>query len=189
MDMETPNDELAETKTELQRVKEEMLQLRASSQEEMNQLREEVAKIRKEAGASAQGMNQWPEEECALGFKYCEFLSKTHTKSLQWIETTIAVCFKEEIQKYPSYFEGFKLLGSGKTTSVWTCAGFNRGGICHSKWHMHEKPGKRPNQTQKELRLHCCTLCYEGLGILSNHPVTGCPWIKSSTWRTIGEKD
>ncbi len=58
----------------------------------------------------------------------------------------------------------------GKTDSIWTCSGFNRGGSCTSRWHVHDRPAKNnPALRFKDLRLHCCALCYEGLGVRGSY--------------------
>jgi hypothetical protein len=163
-----------DTQNELQKVSSELKELR----QEIKKLREEaVAKVTEESF----------EEGYELGFDKEKFLALNPTKSLQWVTTTLAVKMKEEVAKYPSYFGPIQLLGrSGSEMVVWTCAGFNRGGNCQARWHIHDKPSARvPERVHREMRLHCCTLCYDGLGILSEHRLLDCPWIKKSTWYEI----
>lgn len=167
-------DELMETKTALQRMNEEMMQMR-----------EEMAEIRKEAEAKrgdAPG-------GFALGYVDKDFLSMGPVESLQWVSNILAPRLKAEILKQDMTMAGLNLIIGSKSPSIWTCAGFNRGGSCNAKWHVHERFCKsKPNIQFKDLRLHSCTLCYEGLGILCDHPVTDCPWIKLDTWNGLLQK-
>ncbi len=60
-----------------------------------------------------------------------------------------------------------------------TCGTFNRGDSCtNGKWH--------PNFN--DLRLHGCTLCLEGLGMVVGHPVVDCKWTKEITWAELQSK-
>jgi len=164
-------DELAETKEALIRVT-----------NEMNKMREEMAEFRKEAGFKSA-------ETCggfALGFSDKEFLLMNPTKSLQWVSGTLVPRLKIEMDKHNLAMAGLNNIIGRKSAGVWTCAGFNRGGSCHAKWHVHERSCKtKPSVMFKDLRLHCCTLCYDGLGILCEHPLTDCPWIKADTWKKL----
>ena len=166
-------DELTATKEAL---------LRMSS--EMKQLRDEMDELRKEKGSTSAGAM----EDFALGFNATEFLAMNPTKSLQWVSSTLVPRLKHEMAIHNVQFKGLVAISRTKTQSVWTCAGFNRGGNCTAKWHVHERTAKNnPTYKYKDLRLHCCTLCYDGLGILVEHPLTSCPWIIASTWTKIGE--
>ena len=113
------------------------------------------------------------------------FPSSKPTRSLQWVSSTLAPTLKQEISLHPEKFRGLECVASNKTQNVWTCAGFNRGN-CNAKWHVHERPAKN-NVAHKfrDLRLHSCTLCYEAFGILVDHPMICCPWIKISTWENL----
>jgi hypothetical protein len=146
---------------------------------EMKILRSELHKLRQEAMSSGIAVN----EKAALGFDLKEFLALSPTKSLQWVTTTLAPRLKSESNKHPSYFGAIKLMAMSGEMVVWTCAGFNRGTKCQSKWHVYERPNRESNH--REMRLHCCTLCYDGLGILSEHRMIECPWLKESTWFEI----
>ena len=148
--------------------------------DEVKELRNELAKLRKEAGERGQEV-----EGHALGFILSEFMSMSHTKSLQWVTNVLAKRLKERVAKYPSYFEPILRMGGAREMDAWTCAGFNRGGKCYSKWHIYDKPGGPQGRGSKEMRLHCCTLCKDALGVLSEHRLIECPWLKKSTWFEI----
>jgi hypothetical protein len=144
---------------------------------ELKVLREEIHNLRQEVvRTGATDTN-----EAAFGFDKAEFLNMSPTKCLQWVATTLAPKLKEEANKYPSYFGPIKLMAMPAEMVVWTCAGFNRGSQCKAKWHVYE----RPKASSSDIRLHCCTLCYDGLGILSEHRILDCPWLKESNWIEI----
>jgi hypothetical protein len=144
---------------------------------EMSDLREELLTLRQEVVKSGATNTS----ESALGFNKEEFLAMSPTKSLQWVTTTLAPRLKLESIRYQSYFGAIRLLAMSGEMVVWTCAGYNRGTQCHAKWHVYE----RSPRTSRDIRLHCCTLCYDGLGILSEHRLIDCPWLKESTWIEI----
>ena len=185
---ETEKDELADShdlREKLQsgsrKRKSEMADNQASLEavtQEMKILRGEIHKLRQEAARAGLANT----EEAALGFNKTEFLALSPTKSLQWVTSTLAPRLKEESNKYPSYFGAIKLMAMPGEMVVWTCAGFNRGMQCHSKWHVYERLREH---NVRDIRLHCCTLCYDGLGVLSEHRLLECPWLKESTWIEI----
>lgn len=144
---------------------------------EMQNLREELHTLRQEVVQSGAADSN----ETAFGFDKNEFLAMSATKSLQWVTTTLAPKVKQECSKYPSYFGALRAMAMPSEMVVWTCAGFNRGTQCKSKWHVYE----RPNRSSSDIRLHCCTLCYDALGVLSEHKMIDCPWLKESTWIEI----
>ena len=148
--------------------------------DEVKELRSELAKLRREAGERGQEV-----EGHALGFKMSDFMSMSHTKSLQWVTNVLAKRLKERVAKYPSYFEPILRMGGACEMDAWTCAGFNRGGKCYAKWHVYDKPGGLQGRVSKEVRLHCCTLCKDAMGVLSEHRLIDCPWLKKSTWYEI----
>ena len=164
------SDELVATKVALQKIT-----------DEMKRMREEMDELRKEKGASVAGAP----EDLALGFCVNDFLTMSPTGSLQWVSSTLVPRLKQEISRYPDKFRGLECVASNKTQNVWTCAGFNRG-KCNAKWHVHERPAKNNAAHKfKDLRLHSCVLCYEAFGILVDHPMINCPWIKISTWANL----
>jgi len=170
------SDELTQTKDALVRM-----------DDEIKQLREELAKIKKEQERGAESSG--PLVNYALGYDAKAFMAMTPTKSLQWVSDTLVPKLKQEMDNHRREFSGLQMVTGEKTDSIWTCSGFNRGGSCTSRWHVHDRPAKNnPSLRFKDLRLHCCALCYEGLGVLINHPVTSCPWILTSTWSKLGEQ-
>ena len=167
------SEELAATKEALQKVT-----------DEMKRIREEMDEMRKDQGATAAGAP----EDYALGFSVTDFMTMNPTRSLQWVSSTLAPKINQEMAKHPDKFKGLEFMAGPKTPNVWTCAGFNRGS-CNAKWHLHERPAKNnPTHKFKDLRLHCCTLCYEAFGILAVHSTLSCPWIKVNTWKSLESK-
>ncbi len=147
--------------------------------DEVKELREELAKLREEAKEKVA-----EEEVFEMGFKLNEFMAMSQTKALQWVTNVLAVRFKQRIEKCSSYFRPIMQLGGQSEMDARTCAGYNRGGNCHSKWHVYEKYGQR---AYTEVRLHCCTLCKDALGVMCEHRLIDCPWLKKSTWIEICE--
>ncbi len=124
------------------------------------------------------------EARYALGFDPIEFNKLKFTESLQWVTSTLVVNLKQEMENFPEYFRMVKEIGNVMEIGNKACAGFNRGSACRKKWHTYwRQTGHKDGIV--ELRLHCCVLCMEGLGILSGHPVINCPWIKLDTWNRI----
>jgi hypothetical protein len=120
----------------------------------------------------------------ALGFDPVEFNKLKFTESLQWVTTTLVSSMKQEMENFPEYFRIIKQLGNVSEIGNKACAGYNRGSSCRKKWHTYYRhTGHRDGV--EELRLHCCVLCMEALGVLSGHPLINCPWIKAVTWCTI----
>ena len=58
---------------------------------------------------------------------------------------------------------------------------------CPSNWRaISRAEGPGGGWVDKlDLRLHCCTLCLESLGIIVGHPVMNCPWVLKKTWESI----
>ena len=165
-----PADELAATKEALKRVT-----------DEMKMIREEMNEIRKDQGSAGAGAP----ENYALGFNVNEYMTMSPTKSLQWVSGTLVPRLKQEMAKMEAKFIGLNCMAGSKSQNVWTCAGYNRGN-CNAKWHIHERPAKNnPGHKFKDLRLHGCSLCYEAFGLLVDHPLTSCPWIRIDTWESL----
>jgi len=170
-----------DTSDELTQTKEALLKVN----DEIRKLREEMSEMRKEREKDVKTETI---ESYALGYNAKEFLAMNPTKSLQWISNTLVPRFKQEMETHRTHFSALSVVSGAKTPSIWTCSGFNRGGSCNAKWHLHERPAKNnPAFKYKDLRLHCCALCYEGIGILTNHPFTSCPWILEATWNKLNE--
>ncbi len=104
--------------------------------------------------------------------------------ALKWITANLTEKMKKEIERAPEYFEVLKMINGSKLIGVRTCGPFNQGVSCSgARWHVNDRNLMR-DQPRKgsELRLHCCTLCLEVLGVAAGHPVTDCTWIKAETW-------
>lgn len=146
----------------------------------LKQVTEKMEKMREQMVALQSG----GEVRYALGFDPIEFNKLKFTESLQWVTTNLVVNMKQEMENYPEYFRIVKQIGNIVEIGNKACAGFNRGSSCRKKWHTYYRhTGHRDGA--EELRLHCCVLCMEALGVLSGHPLINCPWIKAVTWCTI----
>lgn len=119
----------------------------------------------------------------ALGFDPVEFNKLKFTESLQWVTTNLVVSMKQEMENFPEYFRCIKEIGNVMEIGNKACAGYNRGVGCCSKWHTYFR--NTGHREKEELRLHCCVLCMEALGVLSGHPLIKCPWIMATTWINI----
>lgn len=150
-----------------------------ATQLQLKQVTEKMLKMEEEMAALQSGVV----ERYALGFDPVEFNKLKFTESLQWVSVNLVVNMKQEMENYPEYFQIVKLIGNISEIGNRACAGFNRGSSCHKKWHCFFR--QRGNGGVEELRLHCCALCMEALGVLSGHPVIDCPWIKAVTWHKI----
>lgn len=156
------NDELVATQQRLKKVT-----------EEMEKLREEMIILQSRGGV-----------RYALGFDPGEFIKMKFTESLQWVTSTLTPRMKDEMAKFPEYFRIVQLIGDISDVGNKTCAGYNRGSPCRTKWHTYNRPTGAYSGVE-ELRLHCCVLCMEALGIVSGHPLVECPWINQATWSII----
>ena len=141
--------------------------------EEMEKLREEMIILQTRGGI-----------RYALGFDPGEFIKMKFTESLQWVTSTLTPKMRDEMAKYPEYFRIIHLIGNISDVGNKTCAGYNRGSPCRTKWHTYNRPTGAYSGVD-ELRLHCCVLCMEALGIISGHPLVECPWINQATWSII----
>ncbi len=155
------DDELVATKQALKEVTEKMERMK----EEMDALQDGVC------------------ARYALGFDPVEFNKLKFTESLQWVTTNIVVNMKQEMENHPEYFRFVREIGNIVDIGNKACAGYNRGSSCHKKWHSYFR--QTNYRGVEELRLHCCALCMEALGLLSGHPIINCPWIKAITWDRI----
>jgi len=166
--MDEDNSELQKTTEALYRVEREMNKLKA----EMDLMRE---------GKSP--------DEHALGFVPLTFMAMNYSGAISWVADTLALEMKREMLKYPRYFAMASLIGDAKTIGFKSCARFNRGEDCPKMWHTQARPKKKETGYVKELRLHCCALCAEALGIVTGHHLLSCPWLKKETWKVILEKE
>ena len=175
--------ELVETKETLKRLTDEMDRMR----EEGRKTREELSEIRGER-ASVNLSTQH-----ALGFRPNEYLAMSYVKSAEWVAGPLATRMKAIMKLYPYYFEPYKVINGVDSIGARTCAKFNRGEFCPTKWHKHDKlirrdPGEAqgvPPRTRSELRIHCCVLCLEALKVIVGHPLMNCPWTRTSSWDIV----
>lgn len=149
-------------------------------EQEMNQLKERMKSME---GVSPSGCGY------ALGFVPSTFMAMNLIKASAWVENNLASKMKIELAKYPEYFTSARHLGDVKTIGFKSCMRFNRGEDCNKMWHVSTRPKRRSTGYTKELRIHCCILCMEALGVMACHHLLICPWLKDDTWRSIGEKE
>jgi hypothetical protein len=142
--------------------------------EEMEKLREEMITIQARGGV-----------RYALGYDPAELNKMKFTESLQWVTTTLSIRMKSEMEKFPEYFRIIHLIGDISDIGNKACAGYNRGIPCRNKWHTFNRAATNRKPESEDLRLHCCALCMEALGILSGHPLVECPWTREATWSII----
>ena len=173
--------ELVETKEALKRVTDEMERMRNDN----DKMRNEMDELR---NLGARGIPV----QFALGFRPHEYLALSYVKSAEWVAGPLTTCMKALMKKHSLYFEAYVMLGGIDSMGVRTCAKYNRGEYCPTKWHKNEKPIRAmeghqagPARTRSELRLHCCVLCVEAIGVIVGHPLMNCPWIQTSTWQKI----
>ncbi len=141
--------------------------------EEMEKLREEMVILQNRGGV-----------RYALGFDPGEFIKLKFTESLRWVTTILMPRMKEEMTKYPEFFRIVQLIGNSCDVGAKACAGYNRGSPCRSKWHTFSRQTGAYSGVE-DLRLHCCALCLDALGLISGHPLVECPWINESSWSII----
>jgi len=152
-----------------------------ATQRQLKQVTEKMEKMREEMIALENGGRV----RYALGFDPVEFNKLKYTESLQWVTTYLVVNMKQEMENYPVYFRCIKEVGNVAEIGNKACAGYNRGASCRKKWHVFMRHTGRGGGGSEELRLHCCALCMEAMGVLCGHPLIDCPWIKMSTWIAI----
>jgi hypothetical protein len=142
--------------------------------EEMEKLREEMITIQTRGGV-----------RYALGYDPAELNKMKFTESLQWVTTTLSIRMKSEMEKFPEYFRFTQLIGGISDIGNKACAGYNRGIPCRNKWHTFVRYAANRKPETEDLRLHCCALCMETLGVLTGHPLVECPWTREATWSVI----
>ena len=164
--MDAKDVELECTKEALRNVERKMEEMR----QEMEKLKEE----RSQAGVYA------------LGFEPSTFMASNPVAALAWVTDSLSVEMKKEILKYPNYFERKRVLGGARDMGFKPCLSFNRGEGCVNKWHVSTRPKKNGDKGyRKELRLHCCALCFEALDSVAGHPLMTCPWLSIEEWKKI----
>jgi hypothetical protein len=157
--------ELAETKLQLAQVTEEMEDMK----NEMSLLKS--ASIR-------------PLRIFALGFVPSVVLAKTHVDMLKWVADVLSVNLKKRMESHPDHFRILSTISCVDSVGVRTCPVFNRLEYCALKWHHNTKMANS-GRVRADLRIHCCTLCLEAIGIICGHPLLRCPWIYEDTWKKI----
>jgi hypothetical protein len=164
--------ELSVTKERLERVTEEMEGMRS----EMEILR----------NAQPNTQTTAPKKIFALGFIPSVVLTKNNVELLKWVTEVLTPKMKERMALTPNYFRVVEDVAGVEAVGIRTCPVFNRIERCALKWHHHTKI-TRAGRERADLRLHCCTLCMEALGIICGHPLLRCPWIFEDTWRRISQ--
>jgi len=157
--------ELAETKLKLAQVTEEMEDMKS----EMSSLK----------SASTRPLRIF-----ALGFVPSVVLAKTHVDMLKWVADVLSINLKKRMEGHPDHFRVLSTIAGVDSIGVRTCPVFNRLEFCALKWH-HNTKLSNTGRVRADLRIHCCTLCLEALGIICGHPLLRCPWIYEDTWKKI----
>lgn len=144
--------------------------------EQMEGMRSEIDQLRM--------ANPRPLKIFALGFIPTLVLAKSHVDMLKWVADVLSPNMKKRIESHGDHFSIISTVTGVDTVGVRTCPIFNRVEYCALKWHHMTKMGKS-GRSRSELRIHCCTLCMEALGIICGHPLLKCPWIYEDTWKKI----
>jgi hypothetical protein len=158
--------ELVVTKQELERVNREMEGMRS----EMDELRRATLTPKKKI--------------FALDVIPSLILAKSNLELLKWVSDVLAVKMREKMKAHQDYFRVIESIAGVDSVGIRTCPVFNRIEFCSVKWHHRTKTTKA-GRSRADLRLHCCTLCIEALGIICGHPLLRCPWIFEDTWKKI----
>ena len=158
--------ELVDTKERLERVN-----------KEMEGMKSEMDQLRKATGAPLKKI-------FALDVIPSIVLAKPNLELLRWVSDVLAVKMKEKMKAHRDYFRAIEAVAGVDSVGIRTCPVFNRIEYCSVKWHHRTKTTKA-GRPRADLRLHCCTLCIEALGIICGHPLLRCPWIYEDTWKKI----
>ena len=132
--------------------------------------------------------NPRPLKIFALGFIPTLVLAKSHVEMLKWVADVLTSNMKKRMESHSDHFSIIATVTGVDAVGVRTCPIFNRLEYCALKWHHMSKMG-RSGRSRSELRIHCCTLCLEALGIICGHPLLKCPWIYEDTWKKITSSD
>ncbi len=160
--------ELAEAKQRLERVT-----------KDMEVMKNEIESLRRAAPK--------PLKIFALGFIPSVVLAKNHVDLLKWVTEVLSISMKKRMEEHVDHFSVIKSISGVESVGARTCPTFNRIERCVVKWHQMSKT-TGAGKTRAELRLHCCTLCIEALGIISGHPLLKCPWVYEETWSKLNNK-
>jgi hypothetical protein len=132
--------------------------------------------------------NPRPIKIFALGFIPSVVLAKSHVDMLKWVSDVLASNMKIRMDCHRDHFSIMETVTGIEAVGVRTCPIYNRMEFCALKWH-HMTKMARSGRTRAELRIHCCTLCLEALGIICGHPLLKCPWIYEETWKNIPRRE
>lgn len=143
---------------------------------EMEGMRNEMAEMRKACPR--------PLKIFALGFIPSVALAKPNVELLKWVADVLSLNMKKRMESHQEHFNVIKTIAGIEAVGVRTCPIYNRIEFCALKWHSMTKMTKT-GRPRAELRIHCCTLCLEALGIICGHPLLRCPWIYEDTWKKI----
>lgn len=157
--------ELAETKQRLERVT-----------KEMEGMKSEIDTLRM--------VTPRPLKIFALGFVPSVVLAKPNVELLKWVAEVLAINMKKRMDNHLNHFKVLEAVTGIDAVGVRTCPVYNRIEYCSLKWHQMSKKTKT-GRSRMELRIHCCTLCLEALGIICGHPLLKCPWIYEDNWKKI----
>ena len=158
--------ELVETKHKLEMVT-----------QEMDGMRSEIATLKMATAPK-------PLRIFALGFVPSVVLAKNHVDMLKYVAEVLSINMKKRMDGFRNYFNVIEVIRGVESVGVRTCPIFNRIEFCPVKWHHMSKMAKS-GRMRADLRIHCCTLCLEALGIICGHPLFKCPWIYEDTWKKI----
>ncbi len=159
-------DELTETKERLEKVT-----------QEMEGMKSEIESLKMSNAPR-------PLRIFALGFIPSLILAKSHVDMLKYVSDVLSINMKMKMESYRGHFRVIESVSGVESVGIRTCPVFNRIEYCALKWH-HMSKVTRSGRTRADLRIHCCTLCLEALGIICGHPLLRCPWIYEDTWKKI----
>lgn len=159
--------ELVATKQRLERVT-----------EEMEGMKKEIVTFR--AATTSKPVTR----TFALGFIPSIVLAKSNVELLKWVAEVLSISMKRRMEVHRDHFKVITTVKGCEAIGARTCPIYNRIEHCSLKWHQMIKTTKTGRQ-RTELRIHCCTLCLEAMGIICGHPLLKCPWIYEDTWKDI----
>jgi hypothetical protein len=166
----------------------------SKTDEYVKKMKQEMEAMKKKLEELEQ--NSKTETTNALGFDAKTYLEMGFIESAKWISNTVAVNMREKLKTCDIKWNALRMMPNHEIGTP--CATFNRGEACgQGLWHT--APNKKhisnrimeplrnvKQSSREELRIHCCTLCIKGLGIMINHPILQCPWILESNWTEKG---
>jgi len=115
-------------------------------------------------------------------------LAKSHVEMLKYVAEVLSINMKKKMEGFRDYFSVIEEIRGVESVGVRTCPVFNRIELCPVKWHHNTKMAKS-GRMRADLRIHCCTLCLEALGVICGHPLFRCPWIYEDTWKKMPQRN